>query len=189
MYYKVVINPYRGGDDIGYVNNIIEKDYNLDISKYMYNRLLNYNIDVSLIRDKDITIDDNTRINMIKYLYGTSDRVIVITNALTRGKSGVEIVYSVRNDNKLVKNIAKEIDNINIIFNKYYTRRLPIDISLDYNSIIRETNNNISIIIYYGNVDNNYDINYLINKKYELVDAVIKGLCNYINRRYVSNNS
>ena len=34
---KVIIDPYRGGDDIGSnTNGIIEKDYNLNISKYIY---------------------------------------------------------------------------------------------------------------------------------------------------------
>ena len=37
---KVIIDPYRGGEDIGSnIHGIIEKNYNLDLSKYIYKRL------------------------------------------------------------------------------------------------------------------------------------------------------
>ena len=37
---KIVIDPGHGGNDSGAVGNgIIEKDYNLMISKYIYDRL------------------------------------------------------------------------------------------------------------------------------------------------------
>ena len=36
----VIIDAYRGGSDSGYINNnIIEKEFNLMISKYINNRL------------------------------------------------------------------------------------------------------------------------------------------------------
>ena len=34
---KIIIDAYRGGDDIGSsTNGIIEKEYNLNLSKYIY---------------------------------------------------------------------------------------------------------------------------------------------------------
>ena len=51
---KVIIDPYRGGDDIGSnTNGIIEKDYNLNISKYIYDRLRSLGVPVSITRDSD----------------------------------------------------------------------------------------------------------------------------------------
>ena len=42
---KVIIDPYRGGEDIGSnIHGIIEKNYNLDLSKYIYKRLKDLNI-------------------------------------------------------------------------------------------------------------------------------------------------
>ena len=65
---KVIIDPYRGGEDIGSnIHGIIEKNYNLDLSKYIYKRLKDLNIPVSLTRDKDdtLSIDDRVKKNSI----------------------------------------------------------------------------------------------------------------------------
>ena len=86
---KVVIDASRGGDDIGSnTNGIIEKNYNLEISKYIYDRLRSLGIPVSLTRDSDETLDMSNRISRIKSLYGSGNDVIVISNALTTGGEG-----------------------------------------------------------------------------------------------------
>ena len=55
---KVVIDASRGGEDIGSnTNGIIEKNYNLEISKYIYDRLKSLGIPVSLTRNTDETLD------------------------------------------------------------------------------------------------------------------------------------
>ena len=60
---KVVIDAGHGGSDGGAVGNgIIEKDLNLEISKYMSDRLDELGIDNTLIRDSDITIEPNERV-------------------------------------------------------------------------------------------------------------------------------
>ena len=68
---KVVIDAYRGGDDIGSsANGIVEKNYNLEISKYIYDRLRSLGVPVSITRDSDETLDMNNRVNRIKSFYG-----------------------------------------------------------------------------------------------------------------------
>ena len=53
---KIVIDPYRGGDDIGNTaTNLIEKDFNLEVGQYIYNRLKGLGIPVSITRDDDGT--------------------------------------------------------------------------------------------------------------------------------------
>ena len=67
---KVVIDAYRGGDDVGSsANGIVEKDYNLDISKYIYDRLKSLNIPVSITRNTDETLDMTARVNKIKLYF------------------------------------------------------------------------------------------------------------------------
>ena len=56
----VIIDAYRGGDDIGYTsNNILEKDFNLMISKYISDRLNNLGINNYLTRDTDTNLNIN----------------------------------------------------------------------------------------------------------------------------------
>ena len=121
---KIVIDPYRGGDDIGNTaTNLIEKDFNLEVSQYIYNRLKELGIPVSITRNDDTTLDLDSRINKIKSFYGTGNDVIVISNALTSGGEGAEIVYALRNSNALAQKIANELEKTGQNVSKYYQRR------------------------------------------------------------------
>ena len=182
---KVVIDAYRGGDDIGNTNNdIIEKDFNLKVSKYIKNRLDTLGIPNALTREDDSTIDIESRVSKIKSLYGTGTDVIVISNALKSGDEGSEIVYALRNGSTLSRTIAEELEKTGQEVNKYYQRRLPSDTSKDYNQLIRETANNESLIIYYGNVDNQDDAYNLVNNWEDLAEAVVIALTEYLNIPY-----
>ena len=89
---KVVIDPGHGGTDSGAVgNNMLEKDYNLQISKYMYDRLKELGISVTLTRDTDVTLTPTERVNRILSAYGDDPNVIVISNHLNAG--GGEFTY------------------------------------------------------------------------------------------------
>ena len=179
---KVVIDPYRGGDDTGKVKgNLIEKDFNLEISKYIYDKLKEKNIPVALTRDSDKTLSIEDRVNKIKSLYGSGNDVIVISNALSSDEEGVQIVYALRNTRNLSEKLANSFDAKNIKVNKYYQRRLPSDTSLDYNPLIRDTKNNETLIIYYGNPNNSADLNIINNNINDLGDAVAEAILNYLN--------
>ena len=145
---KVIIDAYRGGDDIGSsASGIVEKDFNLELSKYIYDRLKSLGVPVSLTRDGDSTLSIDDRVNKIKSIYGEGNDVIVISNALTTGENGAEIVYALRNSNALSSRLANELNTAGLNVSKYYQRRLPSDTSKDYNQLIRDTANNESLII------------------------------------------
>ena len=183
---KVVIDPYRGGDDVGSsVNGIIEKDFNLELSKYIYDRLSSLGVPVSITRDSDETLDIGNRVGKIKSIYGTGNDVILISNALTTGGDGAEIVYALRNSSGLSQKIANELNIIGIDVDKYYQRRLPSDTSKDYNQLIRDTANNESLIIYYGNIDNVDEARFLKNNLEGVGEAVVIALTNYLGVNYV----
>ena len=182
---KVVIDPYRGGDDIGNTaTGLIEKDFNLEISKYIYERLKELGVPVSITRNDDTTLDINTRIDKIDSFYGNGNDVIVISNALTNGTDGSSIVYALRNSSSLASKIASELEKTGQPFDKYYQRRLPSDTSKDYNQLIRDTANNETLIIYYGNVDDEEELNNLKNNSNELAEAVVIALADYLNLNY-----
>ena len=82
----VVIDPGHGGSDSGAVgNDMLEKDYTLLISKYMYDRFKELGIPVTLTRDSDVTLDPTNRVNKILNAYGNNSDVIVISNHLNAG--------------------------------------------------------------------------------------------------------
>ena len=82
----VVIDPGHGGSDSGAVgNDMLEKDYTLLISKYMYDRFKELGIPVTLTRDSDVSLDPTNRVNKILNAYGNNSDVIVISNHLNAG--------------------------------------------------------------------------------------------------------
>ena len=64
---------------------MLEKDYTLLISKYMYDRFKELGIPVTLTRDSDVTLDPTNRVNKILNAYGNNSDVIVISNHLNAG--------------------------------------------------------------------------------------------------------
>ena len=82
----VVIDPGHGGTDPGSEgNNTLEKDYNLEISKYMYDRFKELGIPVKITREEDITLSPTERVDKILEAYGNNPNVIVISNHLNAG--------------------------------------------------------------------------------------------------------
>ena len=86
MNYKIVIDAGHGGVDTGATGNgIIEKDLTLRISKYIYDRLKELGIPVSITRASDETLSPNDRVNRILSFYGNEPDVIVISNHINAG--------------------------------------------------------------------------------------------------------
>ena len=178
----IVIDAGHGGSDPGAIGNgIIEKDYTLLISNYIYDRLKSWGADVSIVRDKDDTLSPSQRVRKILDFYGNGDDVITISNHINAGGGdGAEIIYSLRNTNDLPKIIANELEKVGQNVRKYYQRRLPSNPSRDYYFILRDTANNESIIIEYGFVDNVNDANKLKNNWKNYAEAVAKAIASYI---------
>lgn len=96
----VVIDPGHGGTDPGATgNNQYEKDYTLKISKYMYDRLNELGIPVTLTRDTDITLSPTDRVNKILSAYGDNPDVIVVSNHLNAGGGDGHCVTNIKYNN------------------------------------------------------------------------------------------
>ena len=86
MDYKIVIDAGHGGDDPGSSgNNIIEKDLNLEISNYMYDRFKSLGVPVKIIRSTDETISPTERVNRVLDADG---------NAYVHDSNGKKIKYN-----------------------------------------------------------------------------------------------
>jgi len=167
---KIIIDPYRGGSDIGKnISGQYEKNILLNISKYMNTEFIKNGIESELVRSNDISLSDderNTIINEIK----TSDDII-IQNRLSEDNN-FNIIYPLRNSDQLVSLISSNLKLNNINVNKYYQRRLPTDTTLDYYSVLRNTKPNFALIIEYNDSSNYIPIVNVI------VETIVKYLGN-----------
>lgn len=183
---KVVIDPGHGGTDAGATgNNLLEKDYNLLISKYMYDRFKQLGIPVAITRDSDTTLSPTDRVNTILNKFGNSSDVILISNHVNSGGGeGAEVIYALRNKDTLAKRILENIGATGQTTRKYYQRRLPSDTSKDYYFIHRNTGNLEPLIVEYGFIDNTKDVEFLKENYEELAESVISAVANYIGVPY-----
>ena len=187
---KVIIDPGHGGTDAGATgNNLLEKDYNLLISKYMSDRFKELGIPVAITRDSDTTLSPTDRVNTILNKFGNSSDVILISNHVNSGGGeGAEVIYALRNRDTLAKRILENIGATGQTTRKYYQRRLPSDTSKDYYFIHRNTGNLEPLIVEYGFIDNTKDVEFLKENYKELAEAVISAVANYIGVPYKAPN-
>lgn len=183
---KVIIDPGHGGTDSGATgNNLLEKDYNLLISKYMYDRFKELGVPVAITRDSDTTLSPTDRVNTILNKFGNSSDVILISNHVNSGGGeGAEVIYALRNRDTLARRILENIGTTGQTTRKYYQRRLPSDTSKDYYFIHRNTGNLEPLIVEYGFIDDTKDVEFLKENYKELAEAVIAAVANYIGVPY-----
>ncbi len=165
---KIIIDPYRGGDDYGAkIGDKYEKDILLDLSNYMNNSFNNQNINSILTRNTDEPLTDEDRVNQINKLKQDND--LIIQNRFDTS-SDLSIIYPLRSSDKLASLIFSNLENNGISVNKYYQRRLPANTKYDYYSIIKDTNPNETIIIEYGDADNYKQV----------VEIIVKSIIEYL---------
>lgn len=183
---KVVVDAGHGGSDPGASgNNVVEKEYNLKIANYIYDRLKELGIPTYITRSTDETITPTDRVNRILNAFGNSNDVIVLSNHLNAGGgTGAEAVYALRNNDALSKLILEEIAKTGQPIRKWYQRRLPSDPSKDYYFIHRLTGKTEPVLIEYGFVDNIKDANFIKNNWQNLAEATVRAVASYVGAPY-----
>lgn len=179
---KVIINPGSGGSDSGNVSsNLIEKDFNLEIAKAIYDNLKDLGIDAYLLRDSDETLSNSERLRKVESLINEGDTVILLTNVLSGGNdSGAEIIYALKDEDKLASMISNNIESIGQNVIKYYQLRDPLNTSQDFYEIIKDAGNTESLIVSFGYVDNAFDNNFVLDNTIELASAVSNAIYDYL---------
>ncbi len=96
----VIIDPGHGGVDSGARGqDTLEKDYNLLISRYMYDRFNELGIPVYITRDSDVTLNPSDRVNEILSFFGNNPNVVVISNHLNAGGAEGQSVTNIKYNN------------------------------------------------------------------------------------------
>lgn len=183
----VVIDPGHGGIDGGAVgSDILEKDYNLQISRYMYDRFMELGVPVYLTRDSDVTLNPSDRTRKVLSFFGNNPNVVVISNHLNAGGGdGAEVIYALRNDSQLANSILNNIGDTGQNTRRVYQKRLSTNPTKDYYYILRDTGNTEPVIVEYGFIDNASDVSFLKDNYKELAEAVIKSVLEYKNITYI----
>lgn len=182
MAYKVAIDSSNSSEN---KNGIVEKDFTFTIAKYINERLNNIGIENFLVDENNTGLTDEEKVNIIKDKYGNENNIIVISNRLNKGgNNGAEIMYPLRNNSKLASLIASNLEDAGQTVLKYYQLRNNSDTSKDDDYLIRNTANNLTIVIDYGYIDNTSDANFLKNNYEKLAEAVVKSIANYAGVSY-----
>ena len=185
---KIVVDAGHGGNDPGASGNgIIEKEYTLKISQYIYDRLRQLGLDVKMTRTEDETLSPSERVNRVLNSFGNTSDVIVISNHINAGGGdGAEVIYALRNKNTLSNLILQELENEGQNIRKAYQRRLPSNTAKDYYFMQRDTGNTESITVEYGFLDSTGDdVNQLKNNWQNYAEAVVRAITEYLNLTYV----
>ena len=182
----IVIDSGHGGSDYGASGNgINEKDYTLMISKYMKDRFDELGIPSKMTRSTDETLTPSERVNRILNAYGNNPNVLVISNHLNAGGgSGSEVIYALRNNDTLAKNILKGLGEAGMPIRKVYQRRLPSDPNKDYYFIHRNTGLTEPLIIEYGFIDNKDDSDKIKRDYKRYAESVVKEIAKYKGYNY-----
>lgn len=185
----VIIDPGHGGTDPGGGSNNLwkEKDMNLRISRYIFERLKELGIRGALTRYTDITLPPKERISVIKSLsVGEANGILISNHINSGGGKGAEIIYSVFEQPTLGKLIAREIETTGQNIRNVYTR--VNSLGQDYYFIIRDTRGLESILIEYGFADNPIDADIIFYRWPVLAEAVVRGLAEYLKVPYLPPN-
>lgn len=182
----IIVDAGHGGIDSGAVGNgLEEKDLNLQVAKYIYNRLQELKIPSILVRSEDEYLPKTKRVERIKQITNQNPNTILISNHMNAGNGeGAEVVYSLKSNGYLANLILDSIGKKGQIERKAYQRRLPEDPNLDYYYILRETNAKEPILIEYGFIDNKKDSEKLKNNLESYGEGVVEALTNYLGVPY-----
>lgn len=83
---RVVVDAGHGGSDPGAINgNIKEKDFNLKAANYIYNRLKELGVPVSITRTTDEDIGRAERLRRMLNSFGKDEDVIILSNHINAG--------------------------------------------------------------------------------------------------------
>lgn len=184
----VIVDAGHGGTDPGSSSgDIIEKDYTLKISNYMYNRFKELGIPTFITRTTDTTLNPTDRINTIKPYVASSDDIVISNHLNAGGGDGAEVVYALRNDDTLAKSILDNIEATGQNIRKWYQRKLPSNSSKDYYYIIRNTSPAESVLVEYAFLDSTKDDRNQIKNDWEKwAEAVVKAVAEYKGYNYVA---
>lgn len=184
---KLLVNPGHGGSDPGANGyGIFEKDWNLMISLYQYERLKELGADVEITRTTDVTTPSRQlgkQVRDSKAEYCMSNHF----NASSGKGRGVETIHSLYGGKKEATRLAKAIvDESKLPLRRVFTRNHPN--GGDYYFMHRTTGDTRTIIVEYGFIDNKKDNDFYKNTEnfIRVAERVVKEWCSILGVKYTT---
>ena len=181
---SIIIDPGHGGTDPGAIGfGIREKDWNLRISLYQYERLKELGANVAITRTNDKTLDSVARTNLIKNKYDIA--ISNHWNAFNGSARGIETIHSIHGGKALATSIAEMLLKVTgLPLRRVFSRKNSS--GGDYYFMHRLTGSTTTIIIEYGFIDNvTYHTWYKNDSNFnKAAEAVIEAVCKEIGITY-----
>ena len=174
---KVFIDPGHGGSDSGAVgvNNLLEKDINLQVSKKVESLLKKQGLDIKMSRYEDKYMSLNERTTMANN-WKADCFVSIHCNAFNKTAKGIETFSLNKNTENLAGNVHLEVLNT-----KAYTLNRGMKTANFY--VLKNTQMR-ACLIELGFIDNVEDSTILTQKQDDLALAIAKGICKFLNIEY-----
>lgn len=184
----IIIDAGHGGWDPGGGSNeyFKEKDLTKKISDYQKRRFDELGIPSKRTRTSDETLNPNQRVKRIENLGAAPDDILISNHINNAGTGGGEVIYSLKSGDGLPKLIGNNLENVGLPIRNVYQRVGRT--GKDFYFILRDTIPNNSMIIEYGFANNEYDTNLLKTRWFELAEAVVKSIADYLGVEYTFPN-
>lgn len=173
----LIIDPGHGGKDPGGGSNEhwIEKDMNLSISLYQYERFQQIGIPVAITRKTDVTLPPSNRTKIVR----ESGATYCNSNHINAGGGdGGEIIHSIYGGKEWATQIAEELHEAGQNIRRVFTKTHPNLPNRDYYYMNRDTGAVVTTIIEYGFADSRGDdVGMLVDHWQEYAEAVVKAFC------------
>lgn len=184
----IIIDAGHGGWDPGGGSNeyFKEKDLTKKISDYQKRRFDELGIPSKRTRTTDETLNPDKRIDRISMLGADYDDILISNHINNAGTGGGEVIYSLKSSSALPNSIGRSLENVGLPIRNVYQRMGRT--GKDFYFILRETVPNTSMIIEYGFANNEYDTNLLRTRWFDLAEAVVKSIAEYLGVKYTLPN-
>ncbi len=184
----IVIDPGHGGSDPGGGTNPLfkEKDMNLQISKYQFNRFEELGIPVKMTRYVDRSLSPKERSAILNSAFGQSDRIVALSNHINRSDAKAEgaiFIHSIDDSDELSNTLSKNLFSEGQKTLAIYTRKNKA--GKDYYFIIRNTRPIQTIIVEYAFGDNVKDRNKIFYNWPNYAEGVVRGAAEHLNLPYL----
>lgn len=179
----VILDAGHGGNDPGGGNNaqFVEKNMNLQISLYQYNRFAALNIPVAITRTTDVTLSSDARTALVR---NSGARYCISNHINSGGGRGSEVIYSIYGQATFPQLIQDGLAAEGMPNRRIFTRTLPDNPRLDYYFMHRETGSVETVIVEYGFADHALDATKLASDWRDLAESVVRAFCTYAKLPY-----
>lgn len=187
----LIIDPGHGGNDSGGGSNgyFKEKELNLKISLYQYERFKALGVPIVLTREKDIYLSPSNRTTIVR----ESGAKYCISNHINAAASsaakGVETIHSIFSDGKIATAFYEAIIDAGMSERRVFQKASNTYPGKDYYYMHRDTGAVNTTIIEYGFATNSEDAKLLNDNWKVFAESVVRTFCEFTGYKYTNSNT